>query len=70
VFYKAMVEKDPSSVSPLSHHRSGNNQDMGGDREGAEREAISLGILVTGYSYQPAYLYLCRPTAAYLLAAS
>ena len=25
----------------------GNNQDMGGDREGAEREAISLGILVT-----------------------
>jgi hypothetical protein len=42
---------------------------MGGDREDAEREAISLGILVTGYSYQPAYLYLCRPTAAYLLAA-
>lgn len=45
-----MVEEDLStevSRATLSHHRSGNNQGMGGDREGAEREAISLGILVT-----------------------
>lgn len=43
-----MVRESDAVTLPIR-----DNQDMGGDREGAEREAISLGILVTGCTYQP-----------------